>query len=442
MLYGNIMLNIQDFILSIIVLTSFGLLIFGLYIFIKKEKKRQKSEKHLLINDVVKYDKLYQLINYRINNQKENLYFSLMLISIDQFNQIKEYVSEDGIKEYIFKIITFIRMNLPKGAKMAQLDRQDTFIVYFPELYEEKDFFKLAETFKLSIEKKVTIQKNINIKKTASLSLAYFPHDGETYEQIFTNLNNALIHVKKYGGNAIALYQDDMKKDNNYYQAYLHLVEAINKENLYIDNHDIYSLNTNKPIGRSLHLYLKEEDKISSFKDLLPTLEQYNDDLWIGLYYFEKSITSNINILQEIGAKPYYIIVENSIKMHEYLDLFGSYVDLINKYKFDASKFVFEIVDEIDIEKNQKAIKNICNLIDLGFKFCLEIKAENDNYQKLLELIDFSVIKMDIKLLNKDIVNNLTGKTIYVYNVNTEEDDALVRDLKIELVEGNFYLHE
>lgn len=442
MLYGSIMLNIQDIILTIIIITSFGLSIFGLYIYIKKEVKKQKSDKYMLINDVVKYDKLYQLINYRIENQKEKLYFSLMLISIDQFNQIKEYVAEEGIREFIYKIITFIRMNLPKGAKMAQLESQDTFLVYFPELYEEKDFFKLAETFKLSIEKKVTVLKNINIKKSASISLAYYPHDGETYEQIFNHLNNALIHVKKFGGNAIALYQDDMKKDDAYYQAYLHLIDAINNGNLYIENHDIYIPTVNQKIGSSSHLFLKEEEKVFSYKDLIPTLEQFNDDLWVGLYYFEKSITSNINTLQEIGVKPYYILIENSIKMHEYLDLFGSYVDMINKYKFDASKFVFEIVDDIDLEKHQKAIKNIGNLIDLGFKFCLEIKGDINNYQKLLEAINFSVIKIDVKYLNQELINKLTGKTIYVYNVNTLEEDLLVKNLKIELAEGNFYLHE
>ena len=47
-----------------------------------------------------------------------------------------------------------------------------------------------------------------------------------------------------------------------------------------------------------------------------------------------------------------------------------------------------------------------------------------------------------MKRVNKEIVNRLNDKVIYVYNVNTEAEDMLVKELKIELVEGDFYLNE
>lgn len=442
MTYVTIFLGIQDIILSIIVLTVFGLLIFGLLVFSKREIKKQKSDKYLLINDMVKYDKLVQLITYRIDNTQKDLYFSLMLVSIDQFDQIKSLVNEEGIKEFLYKIKTYVRMNLPKGAKMALLDSQDTFLVYLPEIYEEKDFFKLAEAFKNSLEKKVTVLKNINIKKTTSLALAYFPHDGNTYDEVFSNLNKALINVKKMGGNAIALYQEEMKKTDNYYNAYTHLIQAINDKNLFIGYKNVYSPSINKKIGSSSYLYLKEESNLLSYGMLHKTLEATNDDLWVGLYYFEKNIVDNLRTLQEMGAKPFYILMQNSLKMYEHVELYGSYIDLVNKYKIDVSKFVFEIIDKIDIEKDQQGIKNIWRFLDLGFKFAIEITELNDETNRLLEVIDFPVIKIEAKNLTKEMVLKLNSKMLYVYNVNTAEEDQLVKEMNVELAEGTFYLQE
>ena len=188
-------LGATDIILSIIILTVFGLLIYFSFIFFKKEFKKMKKDKYLSVNDFDKEEKVINLLKYRIENKKnQELYFNLMLVSIDQFSQIKEYFPE-GIKEYTYKLITYIRMNLPKGSKMCQLQNND-FLIYLPEIMEEKDLFKLAEEIKHSIEKRVLVQKTNFIKKNASIALAYYPQDGDNLDLILKNIKNTLINVK------------------------------------------------------------------------------------------------------------------------------------------------------------------------------------------------------------------------------------------------------
>lgn len=406
-------LGATDIILSIIILTVFGLLIYFSFIFFKKEFKKMKKDKYLSVNDFDKEEKVINLLKYRIENKKnQELYFNLMLVSIDQFSQIKEYFPE-GIKEYTYKLITYIRMNLPKGSKMCQLQNND-FLIYLPEIMEEKALFKLAEEIKHSIEKRVLVQKTNFIKKNASIALAYYPQDGDNLDLILKNIKNTLINVKKLGGNAIALYQKESNKEDNYYQSYINLQNSLLNKDIYVESKDIYDIN--KKIGSSSYLYYKYTDKTLNYHDMIDILNKYNDNLWVNLFYFERTIENNINTLRELGSKPYYFIFQTNAKLLENNDLYSNYIDIINKYKLDASKFYLEIMDYKLINKDSNNFKNLLNIQELGFNYLIEIKNNEEKTDEIINLLNINLLK--VKKENINLVKYKDKEILVVDNNN------------------------
>ena len=96
--------------------------------------------------------------------------------------------------------------------------------------------------------------------------------------------------------------------------------------------------------------------------------------------------------------------------------MYSNYIDIINKYKLDASKFYLEIMDYKLINKDSNNFKNLLNIQELGFNYLIEIKNNEEKTDEIINLLNINLLK--VKKENINLVKYKDKEILVVDNNN------------------------
>ena len=85
----------------------------------------------------------------------------------------------------------------------------DQFVIKLDSATSAEEVLPELERLQTSISKAITVEKDI-LSVTASLGVALYPSDGETYEQLIKSAFAAVKRAKDNGGNGYEFYQEGM----------------------------------------------------------------------------------------------------------------------------------------------------------------------------------------------------------------------------------------
>lgn len=441
-------LAIQAQVSTILLLIGFVVLLVFMILFIIKEQKRYKKDKIMLIDDVSAYSDVTNLIEHRIKTSKEQIYFTLLLISIDDFDQIGDFVGVKGEDEYIKKLIELLRMTLPKGAKIAQLNERESFLVYLPEFYDDEGLLEIAQRFKDSAEKRVKIMKELPIQKNASVAVTSYPENGEYLDTLISNLQIAMLNIKKAGGNDIACYSPELELSGVFVEHFNEITNAIKNKKFVLNFNPIYEITKGRFSGVEGLLNWENDDGTQKFyTSFLPYLEEGNDEFWFGMWALEKATISNINIFRLETIKDYFITLNAGIKQLENEDSAFVLQSCLEKYQVNPRNIVYEIEGLQYVENGAKLIKNLLQLQGVGFKFMIDISKAGENALNLIKDYNIDIIKVSIKdILSetayaKEILKlkEKAGKKVIVYDMDNKEQIEVLKNKNIDYIQGSFF---
>ena len=427
MILISLILNV---VIAIIMLVVFSILMVVFFIGIKKEKKRYSKAKALSINDIVRIEKLNKFIKYNIKRKDSEIGFSLLMISIDQFDQIGKYINQQSLSTFLKKVASNIRMNLPKGAKMAQTKEREIFLVYLPQKYNEEEFINIAKRFKNSAERKVLIRETLEIQKTVSVALITFPDYGNSLENLINHLKTTIYYIKRHNGNTIAMYNSDLKQ--SYPERYDILKNAIKNNDIKTYYYPIYDLINKDIYGTEIIVnWEKNQNEIQTFRDLLFYSEISNDEYWLGIWFFEQMLEDHASVFRLMVNKEYYSIMPASIRQFEEDSIVSLFEKITQKYVIDPRRIIIQIINPIEVNSSVKLMKNILELQNLGFKFCVEINKIDDRIMMILNEYQVSAVKINKDLLSpnvkgvEDLLKYLKKNNISIIATNVEKPDEI-----------------
>src|SRR5690606_23620299 len=200
---NTLLTQTDQIIISIVILVVACGLIWLFLILNKKEYKRYKNERYKYLNNIMKYPDFMKFLEHQIEIGKSN--FTLGLISIDNFTQLRTYLTEESLSEYLNKIGKLIQMNLKVGWKFAQTKQRDTFIVYSPELFTDEELSTVADRFKNVVERRIFLQNQIPIDRTLTISFITIK-ENVSLDKMLSQLFGTLFGAKKLGGNMVKNY--------------------------------------------------------------------------------------------------------------------------------------------------------------------------------------------------------------------------------------------
>lgn len=437
---------IQSGVSSALIFIGFILLLALFIFFIVRLQKRYKKDKMLYIDDFVDMKALTKLMDFRINNQnkKNKTYFSLMVISIDNLEQIGEYISQRGKEDYLKKFIASIRMTLPKGAKIAKCENKSNYVVYLPEYYDEEAFFEIAQSFKNSAERRIKLANKIPIQKNVSVALTCYPEQGDTSAKLLNNLFMTLYSIKKNGGNEIVFYNSEFDREGAFVEHYKELDKAVVENEFNMKFNVLYNTSKKRFCGaQSILEWKKAEDVADPYENFSSYLEESEDDFWFAIWALEKAIISNIGVLRLSNIKDYFITMFAGLNVLENEETANILQSALDKYELSPRSVVFEVNQLSGQENNSKLIKSMSLLKGVGFKFLVEAERYQ-NLEEIVKTFDIDFIKIDIEKIDSEQTQNIYAIAekyclkLICSGVENEEQFENVKG-KVDFVEGGLY---
>jgi EAL domain-containing protein (putative c-di-GMP-specific phosphodiesterase class I)/GGDEF domain-containing protein len=429
-------LAVENTAMAVIILLIVMTLAIGAVVLMKNLQKSYKHDKYLMINDVIKFETLSRMINFKLKTAKKNIYFSLILLSIDNFDQIREYIGEDGARQYIRSVIQNIHILLSKGSKIAIMDNKSEFLIYLPELYDEEALLEKAARFKEIVEKKVKVLHNIPLQKSVSVSIVSYPLQGGNLDRLMHFLYATMISQKKMGGNGILVFGADMDRSGAYVEHYFKLREAVDQNKVGLIFDPVFDVAKCKFVGvESVFIWECADGSIIDYKNMFPYIEESADEMWIGVWALEKAVMANINMFRSENFKEYFVSMPCSMKLIDNNNSGSILQDRLEKFGISPKNIVLSISNPETAASPRRLMKNMLLMQALGFKFMVDVSILSDNPVNIIEEYKIDYIKMgtnailDKKNKSIDIIEYAqdNGKKIIAINVeNKKQMESLV----------------
>lgn len=431
---NTLLTQTDQIIISIVILVVACGLIWLFLILNKKEYKRYKNERYKYLNNIMKYPDFMKFLEHQIEIGKSN--FTLGLISIDNFTQLRTYLTEESLSEYLNKIGKLIQMNLKVGWKFAQTKQRDTFIVYSPELFTDEELSTVADRFKNVVERRIFLQNQIPIDRTLTISFITIKENA-SLDKMLSQLFGTLFGAKKLGGNMVKNYDSNSVINSYDIERYIEIENSIYNQEFIFQYIPIQHEELERIVGLELEMEYKTSLRQIKHIEFLKTFESSQDVYWFSLWAIEKAfeeLKEAIDVYQEL-----FIELPISSKLLEY-DVFIQRLEaLAHKYKIRPNQIQLNLLYINEHIQDIKVQKNILKLKNLNFKFVVTY-SENIKLEDVKEYIDIERLKVSVEyhqLLNK-IIDENGYKSLNLINIKDQNDYALVDQYSIPYVEGLF----
>lgn len=342
-------------------------------------------------------DRVEQLIKRKLRSGET---FGIFFIDLDHFKEVNDSMGHLAGDLLLIEFSKRIRKSIREEDTFARLGG-DEFILLLengPDMTHYEEFaVKIQE-----ILKEPFVIDNKEIYSPCSIGISIFPKDGNTVENLISNADAAMYASKHSGRHTYSFYDTSMRaKSQSYVDIGSQLVHAMKTDAFVLHFQPIYSVKKEKYTKvEVLVRWLHPEEGII-FPDAFLTIAQkaglmVSLDFWI----FE-------NALKQLSQGWVEESDLESISLNVTAETFFSknfvarFRDLIEKYNFNPSMIVLEIVESELMKDVLLAQKIFKQLNQIGVKIALDDFATG--YSSLSYLLEFSIniLKIDKSFIQK-----------------------------------------
>lgn len=440
-------------IIFLFILFATGVVAYFLFISVRETERRWKEERSIMVEGVISKSAMNSLLASYISKIGKDAMFSIIYADLDRFSEITQAFGDKESKKIMDKLTKRIRSVLPKDCK-ASLYEKDIYIIFIPIDYDQSDTHEIARRIQEQINESITLFGSTEINLTASISIAYFPMHGETTKQLINSLKLANYTVKKTGGNAIRLYNEDMSQtEGEFLDYYYQIKNAISKKEFLLYYHPIVDTKKEQVYGVEALLRWNhpEHGLLSPFK-FINIMEQSGDIYWVGLWGLESLIKSYYEFKQVYPKADIKFTFNISPKQLLNESLAVDFQRILKKYKMNPETIILEIAEFALFDKHEVVMQNISQLRLLGFQFAVDGFGLDYATLAKLETMPLDTIKLSKEFLNEEhsyvksrFVNllvefaNKNNKTIISEGIENREMLNAINDYGIDIVQGFYF---
>lgn len=394
----------QRIILSIAIMILFAVGIFLGVLLLKKMIKKHAINKYKGTNDLVKYEVLEGYIKHQLKHYPDKP-FSLSLISIDNFLQVKSYLKNEDVTNYLNELGKVIQMHLKKNWKFAQTKEREAFLIYSENLDSKDELYEILRKIKTSLENSFQINNDLTIHRTFTISFISYPDLGNTFDQLVGRLYASLLKAKKEGGNELITFNGSIFEDSESFNKYLNIKEGILNNDFEFGFLPIKDKN-DKTLGYATEIYLKDSKGKLSYPDFIPNFEASQDAYWFSNWVFEKSIEEAFEVLTVNEDDKFLLFIPVSLQQLSNEKIVNRLKLISDKYQVKQSRIVLNIINTNTRFDDFKTHDNINKLKMYNFNISTHL---NDNFKECFIhafLIDYIFINNEIIESKKDILQS------------------------------------
>jgi diguanylate cyclase (GGDEF)-like protein len=389
--------------LTIIVLLLMVALIYVMAHSFFREQKRIQEEKALSIEGVLSRTEITSMITSYMARVGKEGQFSLIYIDLDKFSDFINAFGQVESEKILEKIIKNIEYVTPKGVKIARL-QNDEFLIFLTMDYDRTEVVDLGNKLKVAIGRSIKLFGDTQINATGSIAIAFYPVHGSTLKDMLDSLKIATYIIKKNGGNAVRVYNEEMSNQaGEHVEYYYQIKHAIQHKEFQLFYHPMINVKTNNLYGVEALIRWNhpEHGLLSPFK-FLGIMEQSGDINWIGLWGIETLIKTYQELKQEFPKKEILFSMNLSPKQLMNESIAVDFQKILKKYRMNADSIILEIIEFAVFDKQINIFKNLKKLKELGFKIAIDGFGLDYATLSRVEELDIDIIKLDNEFLKEE----------------------------------------
>lgn len=391
-------LMFQEILITIGVTLLVIILIAGVIFLMFLEQRRYRDEMMLVTEEIIPFSTLRKMIERTIKrNRKKNKPFTLILVDIDNFQEVRDAFNSEEEKFIMQYITEHIKAALPEESVMSPGLHSDQFYIYIPSSFDHSHILTLAQSIKREAEKKVEVFEKIVIKKTVSLAIATYPLHGSTEELLLQALDIAMYVVKKNGGNGIKYYTDELATDKDLLNLYQELQAAVHREEFIYHYQPIVATDNEKTLYgvEALLRWNHPKRGLLTPPQFLHLAETSGELDHIGIWGVEQALILITTLQQERLVNDLIVNINVSPRQILNEDTFLIFQRMIEKYRTKPEFVAIEIPEFSTYKNNDQFMRNLIRIKTLGFKMAIDISTTDYDVIELVDKFQIDMIKLN-----------------------------------------------
>ena len=414
----------------------------GDYIAYEEEKYRSTHDQ---LTGALNRDGFFKECRELLDN---NPYTDYVMIcsNIKGFKLINEMFGPETGDTVLVNIADAVRAKIQPGAAFARLEA-DRFAVFMPkERYSEELFISGVNIIGNTL--------NNNQYRMTILLGVYDVSDRDTgIAAMCDGAYIAIDSIKDSFKNQIAYYGDMLRLEYMDEQKILGEFETALQEGQFaIFLQPVVSTDGKCKLTEALVRWIHPERGIVPPGAFVPLLEKTGYIYKLDMFVWEQA-AKRLAFWSSNRVEDMSISVNISVKDFYYLDLYETFVSLVEKYSIDPSKLKLEITESVFMNDKDRQIEIINTLREYGF--VVEIDDFGSGYSSLnmLKEIPANILKMDIAFLSyekneskgRKIINTIVAlakaldMSVIVEGVETEEQVEFLSGTGADYFQGYYF---
>ena len=390
-------------IFVILILIGLGVLFLFL---IKHNIKLIKEENDIICENAITKRQMEESIRGYIKKVDRFGALTLLYVDVDGFSDLNEVFGLEACDLILKEMASRILRAIPYKASLCRYTN-DEFLIFIKDEDNKARVEKLARNINEAITLPYQVMVGETIRITASIGYVTYPIAGETFEDLYSNLQLTTYVSKRDGGNrATAFYATikDEEADNMLY--YQEIKRAIANKEFVLYYQPIVDLVHSVMLGAEALMRWNHPTKgVQEPKTFLKILEQSGDIRWVGEWGLENMVRLQQQFQERFPLVPMKFSLNLSTKQLLDSTLSTRLIDIMSRNNAKPENYMLEISDFMMMERIAMIKNNIYKLRDFGFKIAVDGFTLDGQSVQQIQRSPVDVIKLGRSFLN-DIENN------------------------------------
>jgi len=345
----------------------------------------------------------------------------LFYIDIDHFKEINDTFGHLAGDTTLETVAERLNAALPKRSIIGRLAGDEFAVILEGIGPEETGIVKTSDIAQSLLDRLADpfFVQGHEVFMTASLGVAYYPHDAANVIDLIRDADAALYHSKKLGGNVFSFYAPAMNEASvERLMTKSKLKRAFERDELLVHYQPKYNLKTGEVFGAEALVRWELPDRgLILPSDFIPIAEETNLIIEIGEWVLDK-VCEDFRLWQRSVPSPGRVSVNLSLKQLRQLNFVGRINSILRGHEVSPTSLELEITETTLMENPERTIKLLDELYGLGLHLAIDDFGTGYSSLSALQQFPISTLKIDQS---------------FVRNVVTNPDDAVIIDTIIQM---------
>jgi len=402
-----------------------------------------------LPNRLLFMDRMDQSINRAMRTGEK---FTLLFLDIDHFKVINDSMGHEAGDKLLTTVTSRLQQTLRRSDTIARLGG-DEFTIILENISDPEDTIYVTNNLLEALAEPISIHKR-KVRIGASIGVAVFPDDGETFGALLKNADIAMYRAKEKGRNTFEFYTSEMSAlAMKRLELEDSLRTAIDNEEFVVYYQPKFDLKERKLVGmEALVRWDHPESGIIPPDEFIPLAEETGLITSLGKWVIETSC-EQLYEWQQKGYDIDNLSINVSARQFHEQNLGNIFRRVMEKFDLAPEHLEIELTENILVQDHKKASRILDELHGMGIHIALD--DFGTGYASMAYLKDFPIntVKIDRSFVsnlpgdqeNMAIVRAIAGLTqaldlcLIAEGVETEQQIEFLKDINCQQGQGYYW---